>query len=388
MPAKRSRWWCLITNPTLPDFTLQPLPKISPPPVLGDLLPFMPGWELEVIHQLALDRYETNKFAEFHSLHNNIVSMNQPVRTALHGWANQLTGCPCKCRMFPFSETRLKEKGLFAALIPLGTDIQTYLGELPCTRHMHPWEMALIHGVRTNKMWGPNLRLGIAGLGQMASPVHSCWIMSQFFHQMYGHQLGPVPEGTLWRHLSGVFGSAASEHPALFQDPNVQNYMGRVYHALQASAQARLGPASPIGESANETEHLPMSFQAKPCDFPTAHGPTRRDPKLNPAGPEESQGTPKPDAVANIQEKPGHPCTGESAGKGLSPPMSFQAKPGDFPTAPGPSQGTPLGVAQVYQPDANMNHHDRSPSMSFHAKTGTFQQRQALPSSPQWVWQW
>eukprot|EP00435_Cladocopium_sp_Y103_P075430 s50_g57.t1 len=80
MPAKRSRWWDLLTNPTLPEISLQPLPKLPVPPVLGDVLPFTPEWSAFDMNQLTLDRYETNKFAAFDSLLNNIVNLAAPVR--------------------------------------------------------------------------------------------------------------------------------------------------------------------------------------------------------------------------------------------------------------------------------------------------------------------
>lgn len=155
MPARRNRWWCLLTNPTMPKVHLRPLPSLSIPPVLGDMLPILPQWDPSHLDQLVLDLYELNKFGEFNSLFPNIVNSEEPVRAALHGCANQLTGCPCGCRQHPFSEVRLKQKGLFGALIPTGGDQKTYLGTLPNLHHMHPWEMALIHGAGPNKVWMP-----------------------------------------------------------------------------------------------------------------------------------------------------------------------------------------------------------------------------------------
>jgi hypothetical protein len=91
------------------------------------MLPILPQWDPSHLDQLVLDLYELNKFGEFNSLFPNIVNSEEPVRAALHGCANQLTGCPCGCRQHPFSEVRLKQKGLFGALIPTGGDQKTYL---------------------------------------------------------------------------------------------------------------------------------------------------------------------------------------------------------------------------------------------------------------------
>ena len=143
--------------------SLRLLPKLTIPLVLGDLFPFFPEWDADTMKHLELDLCELDKFAEFNSLFSNVVNMKGQVRTVLHGWANQLTGCPCGCRCFPFNEQRLREKGLFGALIPLGEEIKTYLGVLLKVRHMHPCEMAVIHGAKPNGAWFPSLRLGIAG---------------------------------------------------------------------------------------------------------------------------------------------------------------------------------------------------------------------------------
>ena len=116
---------------------------------------------------------------EFGGLFENLVNVAAPFKTALHGWANQLTGCPCLCRQYPFSEERLKSKGIFGALIQLGGEFETYQGKLPKTRHMHPWEMALLHGVSPNRPWKPNLRFSTAALGQMV-PIQSAWVVAQF----------------------------------------------------------------------------------------------------------------------------------------------------------------------------------------------------------------
>lgn len=107
--------------------------------------------------------------------------LDQPLKTALHGWGNQLDPCPCGCRASAMNLGRLMEKGLLGAILPLqaaSTTEQVW----PDFRHIHPWELALLLGVQPNKSWRP-LKLGIAALGQIASPVQAQWILSQYvFH--------------------------------------------------------------------------------------------------------------------------------------------------------------------------------------------------------------
>ena len=64
------------------------------------MLPLCPKWPVEHMRQLELDQYETGKSAAFGGLDQNLVRSDGVLRTALHGWANQLTPCPCKCRKY------------------------------------------------------------------------------------------------------------------------------------------------------------------------------------------------------------------------------------------------------------------------------------------------
>lgn len=316
-PARRTRWWSILTNPSIPKFAIRSLPKLSIPPVLGDMLPFCPDWNPEDIKQLALDRYETNKFAEFGGLFENIVSQTQAVRTALHGWANQLTGCPCLCRKYPFNENRLRSKGIFGALIPLDGTISTYMGTLPLTRHMHPWEMCWVHGGNPNRFWQPNLRLGIAGLGQMATPIQSCWVVAQWkSHLADLDGMRILPEIVLWDHIQRIFASVQVSHPNLMSHLKVQAFAQRVHQALHASAQANMGPdIFPIG-GGEETENSQRQGLQNPqsLDEEQNKQPADQTQGLIENGKQPAFRTPEPDL-----------------------PMDFQAKPVDPPEVVGPS---------------------------------------------------
>ena len=266
-----------------------------------------------------------------------MVMLNQVVKTALHGWSVQLTACPCGCRQYAFSEQRLKSKGLFGALIPIQGEYQSYLGLLPKTRHMHPWEICWIHGGNPNKKWKPSLCLGISGLGQMASPVQAAWIVSQFQSQCLLDNTPCHPEASLWKHFQGIFESVQCTHPALIEHPNVQAYIHRLYIALADSASAKAAPASwPIGAN-QETEN--------------SQRPGRKD--LQPKEPKEdsstSQQTGRKD-LENLKKTTDSETNSQRAGRQdlqdqdpegtLKPlrPMSFQAMPGEStPGAPGPS---------------------------------------------------
>ena len=124
-PSKRERWWCLIVNPTIPKFTLPPLPSFKQSPSVGQLLPVFPAWPDSEMQQLIIDEYEYGCFSNFSGIPNVVIDLNKPLATALHGWGNQLMGCPCGCRSGPLSLMRLKEKGLWGALLPPPMEFQS-----------------------------------------------------------------------------------------------------------------------------------------------------------------------------------------------------------------------------------------------------------------------
>eukprot|EP00435_Cladocopium_sp_Y103_P057637 s101_g19.t3 len=294
MPTKRLRWWCMLVNPTIPPMKLHALPRLSEPPVMGDMLPMCPPWPAEDIAHLELDLYESNKFEAYGGIDSNLVRSNTVLRTALHGWANQLTGCPCQCRKFPLSEARLQQKGLFGALIALGGYFKTPRGNVIKTRHLHPWEMCIVHGGIPEFNWTP-LRYSIAALGQMASPVQSCWITGQFLAHYHQSQDLPVvlPEIHLWNHFTRLFSAVASDQPNLYSAPAFQTYMNRIRWTLQSRVQIAQGPmpepAPAMGHDepdasdhddpckgghADNPKFRPMSLHAMPVGPLRGHGPS------------------------------------------------------------------------------------------------------------------
>ena len=273
MPTKRNRWWCMLTNATLPQLQLSPLPCLSRPPVLGDVIPVCPAWPSKHMQQLELDQYETRKFAEFGGLDNNMVKHNGVVRTALHGWANQLTPCPCKCRKHPMSEERLKAKGMFGALVRIAGEYTTTLGQLPKTRHLHPWELCVIHGGIPEYEWNP-MRYSIAALGQMASPVQSCRVTGHLLaacDEAMGHQVR-LPEEHLWNHFCRFAQAIANTQPQVHGTEGFQQYMQEVRGNLLAKVVMAKGPqCTEVRFDFNKNEENSQRSGRKnlPNSFPT-----------------------------------------------------------------------------------------------------------------------
>eukprot|EP00438_Fugacium_kawagutii_P028493 Skav203238 [mRNA] locus=scaffold2746:152563:162464:+ [translate_table: standard] len=225
-PARRDRWWCLLTHPCMPEVALQPLPTMPYQPTLGMIMPVFHTWSQEALKHIALDRYETMKHDEYGDLQQLILKVDGVCPTALHGWGNQLSHCPCGCRTKAMSDRRLKEKGIFAALILTGGEWIMEYNRMPKVRYLHPWELAFIHGCNPNRDWGTDLRLGIAGLGQMASPIQSCWMTAQWKYQVctWLDLSTPTPEEMLWDHVKSLVASVAASSPALAKQPVFANH--------------------------------------------------------------------------------------------------------------------------------------------------------------------
>ena len=267
--SRRNRWWCLLLNPSAPMIDLLPLPKQVVPPTVADLFPNMPLWPGDEETQLSLDLYETNKFIEFGSFEGAVIKSNQPLPTALHGWGNQLQGCPCGCRKGSMDHSRLRHKGLFGALVIMDGQLECVDGPRLRSRHIHPWELSVLTGCPPNKKWMPHLRLALCGLGQMASPIQSCWIYSQYKFAMGKHFDLPdltSPEEALWAHVKMVFQDYSDKFPSLYKDPRVNTFVSQTHDLLFDAHMNRVVP-SPFPSSNVEPillEQIVVPSQSEP----------------------------------------------------------------------------------------------------------------------------
>ena len=221
-------------------------------------------WSDEDIGQLELGDKELRMFKECGSLKQCICKPNKPMPTALHGWGNQLTACPCGCREMPLAEHRLRDRGLTGMLIPLGGTTSCAGEELPRLRHIHPEELALLQGVVFPREWSGNLRLGLAGLGLVASPLQAAWVMSQIIEHVKAlewiEQRTQLPEEVMWDQIGVLIANRngmVSPKNALKGNCNLLN---RIRRALQQSWAARKGPHSvrelDMCEESSEERHL------------------------------------------------------------------------------------------------------------------------------------
>ena len=181
--AKRSRWWAVLSHPSIGKIEWEPAPEAQPAPLIAHLLPEFLQCEGDELEQLKLDLYELSRFAAA-GFDKNEVPLRGQMNTSLHSCGNQLKSCPCQCRQFALSDERLAKGGLHGLLVRLTTEVHHCNEVWKERRHVHPAELAILNGEFADHPWGPNLRTALCGLGQMASPLQSNWIGSHVFQTL------------------------------------------------------------------------------------------------------------------------------------------------------------------------------------------------------------
>lgn len=178
-PTKRTRWWCVLSHPNLPVPCIRDLPEIRFEPTVMHLISTMLTPPQGKEHEIELIQPEIYGFSQHKGgIQAHVMNACQSMPTATHSWGSQLCGCKCGCRQHGFSDRRLYDKGLYAVLVPTGkTDSN---GDVTF-RHLLPQEVAVFNGLSpayVNPTTDTHLRLELSGVGQMASPLQSGWIMS------------------------------------------------------------------------------------------------------------------------------------------------------------------------------------------------------------------
>ena len=176
--AKRDRWWAILTAAPIGPVDFGDLPIMPMYQTVKNIMPFVRDFPQEQIDELSLTLYELGKFHRYSKgLPSLFLDSQRALPTALHAWGNQVYPCACGCRP-GFSEARMQSRGLFAVLVPLG-EVVLHLGtQYQKCRHMHPMEVALLCGARPDVNWGSECKLGLAAVGQMASPIQAAWVAS------------------------------------------------------------------------------------------------------------------------------------------------------------------------------------------------------------------
>ncbi len=276
-PSRRCRWWCVLTHPTIGAIELSPLPKLLKPPVVENIFPAMPVWNSSHESQLELDEHELAVFRNAPGGFTKVMIDRQaPLQTALHSWGSQARGCACGCRVSGFTQQRLADKGLFGAIVALQGE--TTIQDHPCPRfrHIHPQEVALLTGLDPQYLRGtlslPNLRLDLAGVGQLASPIQSIWIISQVLKQVHekGFQIPNIdPHRVLGNHCLQVLQSRDTLFPDIAKTPKQTDFEAAIQGLIDSSQPEQTevpavdDPYLSISDAETSDDHTDEDFRAQ-----------------------------------------------------------------------------------------------------------------------------
>ena len=180
-PCRRHRAWWVLSAPSLGPIDLQTWPCFSNVQHVMHVIPEIRLWAAEDENQLALDDVELDAFGVNEDRHAKyLLNGKSKAPCALHAWGSQTRACPCGCRPCGFSKFRLESKGLHgcltrSAVFPDGT---TKL------RHLHPNEVMGLNTFDPIVDFGPDVRLTLSAVGQLACPAQALWVMSSILEKL------------------------------------------------------------------------------------------------------------------------------------------------------------------------------------------------------------
>ena len=185
-PAFRTRWFAVLTHPNLPSFPIPSMPTLPWIPSMLHLIPGAMPMDDQQLSDLVLDCHELRNFNDTpKGIHGSIVNMCKPMATATHSWGSQCKPCECGCRDQGFSPARLRERGLYGQVIPLGSEVHYGQFTFHQMRHLHPCEVAVCNGLKPSYVDISGIgttRFELTGVGQMASPLQIAWIVGNLLH--------------------------------------------------------------------------------------------------------------------------------------------------------------------------------------------------------------
>ena len=225
--AKRERWWAILAAPCLGMIPIPPMPVLPYPSKLKHVFSQPLPCGAEDLAQLLLSTEEMRELIHLvPHYHEMFLPMNGRCPTCLHSLGSQFGPCPCGCRK-AFHPNTLQERGVYGVFVPLDSQVEVDGVMVQQLRHPHPTErIGWANGFLAPDSWPQPLRLALAGLGQMASPMQALWVGAQVVHFIGKLHFGASDvsgNGSLEKHMQQVLSQAkhviGTLGQALFVDP-------------------------------------------------------------------------------------------------------------------------------------------------------------------------
>ena len=269
-PTRRSRWWCILTHASFGIVQWQPMPFSTAMPLIVDLVDHFKTCTKEELEQLALDLYELGRFGA-QGFEKNEIPWRGQMATSLHSCGSQLSACPCLCRLFPFSDDRLAQKGLHGLLVRLNEVIKCGYKEYQCYRHVHPAETCPFQWYVAEHGLGENHKLALCALGQLASPIQSTWIGSLLMQSLQTMQgISTVIEP--YENLMSWFDKLLAGRDEVFgtqQNPNAMHFQSLVKSRIYATKTSPLTSQHvdiPVTSASTVSQDRQMPSTTEACD--------------------------------------------------------------------------------------------------------------------------
>ena len=111
-PARRSRWFAILSPVSYGQLEIRALPRLGYTKV-ADIFDEISAWPLPQEIQLKWNTFEKEIYSDPQFLQEpRDLNLQGVMPTALHSWGSALFACPCGCRQYGFSFPRLRQSGL------------------------------------------------------------------------------------------------------------------------------------------------------------------------------------------------------------------------------------------------------------------------------------
>ena len=193
-PARRTRWFALLTPSSFGDLHLRPMPFLGYAKT-SDVVEELPAWPFAQEHRLRWNTFEKPIYEDrLYQQESRTWDFTKAMPTALHSWGNALFACPCGCRSRGFGMDRLERSGLRGLRIE-----SKWHDGFP--RHPHGQEVAYMLGFPPFMELMEDQRANLCLLGNAVSPIQVIWLLAELQRQgvpVHSDHLGScIPEQVL-----------------------------------------------------------------------------------------------------------------------------------------------------------------------------------------------
>ena len=181
--SRRRRWWAVLVPLDVACRPIPVWPDARAQWPIARVIPEWPAWDPAVEASLHWTPEEAARYED--AAYGNdprALNLQGKAPTAVHSWGCALSSCPCGCRQFAFSDSRLRTGGLRGVGI-IANDGKT-------RRHLHPSEAGLLNGIPASFCYPQPARSGLCLVGQVSSPLQSLWVYAHLLQATDAALLG------------------------------------------------------------------------------------------------------------------------------------------------------------------------------------------------------